>query len=314
MEVKSTEISQGENYSKRHPLLVDTFIRLVKEKPLGAVGGAIFLVLLLTAIFANLLAPYGFNEYVIADRLNPPSAAHLLGTDHLGRDLLSRIIYGARISIYVGLGASILCTIGATTIGIISGFFGGKTDTITQRFVDAFLSFPPIFFYLTVMAVLGPGLLQVILVLGLVIAIRQSRVIRSAVLSIKENVYIEAARAIGASPIRILTKHILPNVMAPIIIIFTISMGQMIISEATLSFLGFGIPPPMPSWGSMLSESGRMYMLIAPWMALWPGVALALAVYGINMLGDALRDLLDPRLRGGVGRYENVKVKKFSNK
>jgi len=295
---------------KRRSFLADLVIRLVREKPLGTVGAIIVLVLLVGGIFAEALAPFGMNEMILEDRLLGPSATHILGTDQLGRDELSRIIYGARISMIVGLGGAALDILLATLIGIISGFFGGKTDIIVQRFVDAWMCFPPMFIFLTIMAILGPGLLQVILVLGIAGGIRSSRVVRSAVIAIKENVYVEAARAIGARPTRILYKHILPNVLAPIIIIFTIAMGRMIITEASLSFLGFGIPPPTPSWGSMLSGEGRMYMLIAPWMVLWPGLSLAIVVYGINMLGDALRDLLDPRLIGGLGRYGGVKTKR----
>ncbi|MBI2288670.1 MAG: ABC transporter permease [Chloroflexi bacterium] len=294
---------------KRPPFLVDLFLRLVREKPLGTVGGVVVIILFLTGVFADVLAPYGYNEIVLADRLSPPSARHILGADNLGRDLLSRIIYGARISMYVGLAGSAIDVAIATFIGLISGFFGGKTDITIQRFVDAWLCFPSLFIYLTVMAILGPGLIQVIMVLGVSSGIRSSRTVRSAVIGIKENVYLEAAKAIGAQNRRILTRHILPNVMAPIIIIFTIAMGGMILQESTLSFLGFGIPPPIPSWGGMLSGSGRTYMLQAPWMALWPGLALAIVVYGINMLGDAMRDLLDPRLRGGLGRYSGVKRK-----
>ena len=296
---------------KRHSLLVDVGIRLIKEKPLGTIGGGIVLILFFTGIFANLLAPYGFNEISLADRLSPPTGQFVLGADNLGRDLLSRIIYGARISMLVGLCGSLLDVTVAMLIGITSGFFGGKFDITVQRFVDAWMCFPPLVMYMSVMAILGPGLVQVIFVLGMVQGVRSSRVVRSAVIGIKENIYIEAARAIGAPPSEILRRHILPNVMAPMLIIFTVAMGQMIISEATLSFLGFGIPPPMPSWGGMLSGSGRQYMLQAPWMALWPGLALSTAVYGINMLGDAVRDLLDPRLRGGLGRYGGMSQKKL---
>jgi len=294
---------------KRQSLIVELFSRLIKEKPLGTVGAVIVLLMFITGITANILAPYGMNEMVLIDRLSPPSLTHWLGTDNLGRDLLSRIIYGTRISMYVGLGGSTLAVVIGTAIGLISGFMGGKADIIMQRFVDAFMCFPPLFLYLTVMSILGPGLGQVILVLGIVSGINRSRIIRSAVISIKENIYIEAAKAIGSKDGRIIVKHVFPNVTAPIIVHFTISMGHMIMSEATLSFLGFGIPPPTPSWGGMLSGSGRQYMLLAPWMALWPGVALAMVVYGINMFGDALRDLLDPRLRGGLGRYGGVKEK-----
>jgi len=307
---QTAEAAQAIKEEKPRAFLVDLFVRLVREKPLGTVGGVIVLVLLLVGILANVLAPFGYNEIHLASRLCPPSGINILGADNLGRDLLSRIIYGARISMYVGLGGAALDVTVATSIGIISGFFGGKTDTVIQRFVDAFMCLPPLFFFLTIMAVVGPGLVQVIFVLGIASGIPGARVVRSAVIAIKENVYVEAARAIGAPSGRILLRHILPNIMAPVIIIFTVAMGAMIINEASLSFLGFGIPPPTPSWGGMLSESGRRYMLLAPWMALWPGLALAIVVYGINMLGDALRDLLDPRLRGGLGRYEGAKIKK----
>jgi peptide/nickel transport system permease protein len=292
---------------RRHSPFYNFFRGLVREKPLGTVGAVIVLLLLFTAIFADLLAPYGMNEAHIADRLDPPSAKYILGTDNLGRDILSRIIYGARISMYVGLGASALLTAVATFIGGISGFFGGKTDLAIQRFVDAFMCFPYLVIYLSIMAILGPGLIQVILVLGIVDGIGMSRIIRGAVIGIKENIYMEAARAIGCSTGRILTRHVLPNIAAPIMIVFTTQCGYMIIGEAALSFLGFGIPPPAPSWGGMLSGTGRHYMYIAPWMALWPGLALSLVVYGLNMFGDAVRDLLDPRLKGGAGGYTRMK-------
>jgi peptide/nickel transport system permease protein len=294
---------------KEQMLLVDLLKRLLKEKPLGTIGGIIVLVLFLTGIFAEFIAPYGYKEVNLMHTLEAPSTQFFLGTDNMGRDMLSRIIFGARISMFVGLGGAGLSVAVGTLVGGVSGFFGGKFDMVVQRFVDAFMCFPPLFFLLTVMAILGPGLIQVILVLGIQGGIRQSRVIRSAVIGIKENMYFEAAKAIGSSPLRILIHHVLPNIMAPIIILFSVSMGSMILMEATLSFLGFGIPPPVPSWGGMLSGSARTYMYIAPWMAIWPGLALSIAIYGINMLGDAIRDLLDPRLRGGVGRYGKSKKK-----
>ena len=302
--------SEVRTEEKRHSFAVDLLIRLVKEKPLGTVGGVIVLVMFLTGIFADFIAPYGMNEVHPLDSLFPSSPKYILGTDLIGRDLLSRIIYGARVSLVVGLAGSALCVLVAMVIGIPSGFFGGKFDIVVQRFVDAFMCFPSLFLYLTVMSILGRGLLQVILVLGIISGIRSSRIVRSAAIAIKENVYVEAATAIGAPTRRILLQHILPNIMAPIIIIFTISMGGMILMEATISFLGYGIPPPIPSWGRMLSDQGRRYMLIAPWLAVWPGLALAIAVYGLNTLGDAVRDILDPRLRGGIGRYRKAVEKR----
>lgn len=302
--------TMAEGRAARHRFLVDLVIRLVKEKPLGTVGGVIVLAMLIIGIFADLLAPYGMNEVRLADTLVPPSGQYIMGTDNLGRDLLSRVIYGARVSMIVGVVASLLDMLVATIIGILSGFLGGKFDIIVQRFVDAWMCFPYLFIVLTVMALLGPGLFQVILVLGISSGIRNSRVLRSAVIGIRENVYVQAATAVGCPIRQILTRHILPNVMAPVIIIFTIAMGHMILTEATLSFLGFGIPPPTPSWGGMLSAEGREFMYIAPWLAIGPGLALSITVYGINMLGDGVRDILDPRLRGGIGRYGGVRAKK----
>jgi peptide/nickel transport system permease protein len=210
---------------------------------------------------------------------------------------------------YVGLGVSSIGVVLNAIIGLISGFSGGKTDLIIQRFVDAWMCFPGIFIILTIMAILGPGVLQMIIVLGVLYGITGSRTIRSAVIAVKENVYVEAARAIGCPTWRILIRHLLPNIMAPLIIIFTVSIGGAILVESSISFLGYGIPPPIPSWGGMLSQ-GRLDMFQAPWLALWPGLALAIVVYGVNMFGDALRDLLDPRLRGGLGRYSGNKLSK----
>jgi peptide/nickel transport system permease protein len=295
------------------PFILDVLLRLVKEKPLGTVGGAIVIALLLVGIFANFLAPFNFNELHLMDSLVSPSSKYFFGTDDLGRDLFSRVIYGARISMYVGLGCSAIGLTISVVIGLLCGFIGGKFDLIMQRLVDAWLCFPPLFIILAVMAVIGPGLVQVILVLGVLFGVARSRIIRSAVIGVKENVYVEAARAIGVPTGRILRKHIIPNIMAPMIILFTIDMGAAILAEASISFLGYGIPPPIPSWGGMLSWGGRQFMRTASWMALWPGLALAIVVWGINMLGDGLRDILDPRLRGGLGRY-NLSRRKLPRK
>ena len=243
-----------------------------------------------------------------------PSAHFLLGTDNLGRDLLSRVIYGARISVIVGLGASVLATVVETTIGLLTGYIGGAFDLIMQRFVDAVMCFPGLILMMVIISIVGPSMLTVILVLGITWGIGGSRLIRGATLSIKENMYVQSAGALGAPTGTILIRHILPNIMAPIIIQFTTRVPAIILTEASLSFLGYGIPPPAPSWGSMLSGSGRTYMFLNPWIVVWPGLALSVVVYGVNMFGDAVRDLLDPRLRGGIGRYglnvsKKVKIK-----
>ena len=237
------------------------------------------------------------------------SARHLLGTDQLGRDLLSRLIFGARISLVVGLAATTLNVLVALLVGGTSGFLGGKVDLAAQRFVDAWMAFPGLLLLLTIMSVVGQGLLQIIVVLGVAGGIGGSRVVRGAVISIKENDYFLAARAVGTPTGRILTRHVLPNIMAPIIIIFSINIGGVIIAEASLSFLGFGLPIKVPSWGGMLSREGRRFMEQAPWLAFWPGLFLTIVVYSLNMFGDALRDLLDPRLKGGQGSYGAAKKK-----
>jgi peptide/nickel transport system permease protein len=272
---------------------------LIKEKPLGAFGGVIVMGLLLCALLAPWIASHPYDQTNVRNRLKPPGAQFYFGTDNLGRDIFSRIVYGARVSVTVGFGAVSIGICLATMIGVGSGYFGGKADVLVQRLVDAQMAIPGLLLLLNIMAVLGPGLLNIIVALGIVSAAGSSRIIRSAALSVKENQFVEAARALGASHLRIILRYILPNIMAPIIIITTVSLGFTILIESALSFLGFGVPPPYPSWGEMLSGSGRSYMHKAPWMATWPGVAISLAVFGFNMLGDALRDLLDPRLRGG---------------
>jgi peptide/nickel transport system permease protein len=215
--------------------------------------------------------------------------------------VFSRVVYGARISVTVGFGAVLISSLLAAAIGITSGYFGGRYDMLVQRVVDAWQSFPYLVVILSIMAVLGPGLLNTILALGFLGAVGASRVIRGATISVVQNTYVEAARAVGAGHLRIMARYILPNVAATIIVLATIGLGAFILAESALSFLGFGVPPPYPSWGGMLSGSGRSFFYTAPWMAVWPGAAISLAVFGFNMLGDALRDVLDPRLRGTGG-------------
>lgn len=293
----------GKTAPKKRTFLLDLLVRLWKEKPLGTAGGIITLLFFIVGIFAPLIAPHGLNESFPGEYLKPSSWQFWLGTDNLGRDMLSRIIYGARISMMVGLFGMAISTAISTTIGMLCGFFGGTFDLIVQRVVDAWMCFPMLIILITIMSILGGGLSQIVIVLGVVWGIGGSRIVRSAVIGIKSNVYVEAARSIGCSTPKMLAQHILPNVTAPIIILFTTGMPALILTEASLSFLGYGIPPPTPSWGGMLSTQGRRFMVLAPWLAIWPGLALSLVVYGINMFGDGLRDILDPRLKGGVGRY-----------
>ena len=277
----------------------DFLRRFVREKRLGMVGAVIVLLLLFFGIFADLLAPYGMDEKSLRDRFAAPSAQFLLGADQVGRDILSRLIYGARISLVVGLAATTITVVVATLIGVPSAYFGGRFDVITQRFVDGWMSFPELLVLLTVMSMVGRGTLQIILVIGIFTGIRWTRVVRSAVIGIKENDYFEAAQAVGQRHLGTIVRHILPNILGPLIVIYSVSLGWAILAEASLSFLGFGLPLDVPSWGGMLSGEGRRYLERKPALALWPGFCLTVVIYGVNMLGDALRDLFDPRLVGG---------------
>ncbi len=289
------------------PLL--TLGRFIRRKPLGAVGGLIVLILIGTAIFANVIAPYAYDVGQGADRLKGPSLRHLFGTDNLGRDLFSRIVYGSRISIAVGFGAVFVGTGLATLIGVVSGYFGGLFDLLFQRLIDAWVAFPAIILLACLVTVSttrntdsNTSIAIVAVALGLVVAGGSSRVVRSTVLGIRDMPYIEAARCTGCGDFHIIRRHILPNILAPVLILATVQLGGAILAESTLSFLGFGVKPPQPAWGSMLAGSGRQFFLVAPWLAIWPGLAISLAVFGFNMLGDALRDVLDPRLRGSQRR------------
>ncbi len=295
--VKAIEVA------RRRRALAEFLGRLVREKPLGSLGAIITLVFFIAAIFSEFLAPYGVNEIAVGPRLSSSSWQHWMGVDHLGRDVLSRIIFGARLSVIIGLAATSVSIVVSTALGTITGFIGGKLDLVVQRFVDAWISFPGLLVLIVMVTVVGPGTLQIVIVLGMLYGIGGSRIVRSAVLGIKENDYILAARAIGTPTSRTLMWHVLPNIMAPVIVLFTTRVPSMILYEATLSFLGMGVPPPAASWGRMLSMEGRRYMLRVPMLAVWPGLALSVVVYGVNMFGDALRDLLDPRLRGAGGRY-----------
>ena len=276
--------------------------RLALRKPLGAIGALIVVALILLAAFADQIAPYSYDQSIAGARMRPPSAQFWMGTDNLARDIWSRVVYGARISVTVGFATVALVIVLATAIGVTSAYVGGAFDIVVQRVVDAWMSFPALVIVLSLLAALGPGMVNLIFALAILGAAGTSRVIRGATLTTLQNPYVEAARALGSGHLRIIVRHILPNVLATIIIVATVALGTVILAESALSFLGFGVPPPYPSWGGMLSGSGRSFMYHAPWMALCPGAAISLAVFGFNMLGDALRDLLDPRLRGAGAR------------
>ena len=290
---------------KRRNAVADFFVRLATQKPLGMASGIIILLLILVAIFGGELAPYPYKEMHLADRLLGPSSKYLLGTDQTGRDVLSRVIFGARISILVGLTVTTLSVFISTLVGGLSGFVGGKLDLIVQRFVDSWMAFPGLLLMLTIISLVSKGLVQIILILGISGGIAGARVIRSAVIGIKESIYFEVAEAVGSSRWRSFMRHVLPNITPVIIISFSTSVGGVIMALASLGYLGFGLPPAIPDWGGMLSREGRKYMEQAPWLALWPGLCLTVTIYSLNMFGDAVRDLLDPRLRGrgaGLGR------------
>jgi peptide/nickel transport system permease protein len=277
---------------------VDRVRLFLNRKPLGAIGAVIVVLLIVVALAAPLLAPYEYDVGVASERLQGPSLAHPFGTDANGRDMLSRIIWGARISVTVGFGAVALSTLLAVVVGTASGYFGGTIDLVVQRLVDIWIAFPALVLLISMVAVIGPGLWSITFILGILLAPGTSRVVRSAVIAIRHLPYIESASCIGAGHLHVILKYILPNVFAPVIVLATAQLGTAILAEATLSFLGYGVPPPYPAWGGMLSGTGRAFMLQSPWLSFWPGLAISLVVFGFNMLGDALRDELDPRLRG----------------
>jgi peptide/nickel transport system permease protein len=272
--------------------------RFAARKPLGALGGLVMLVILLTAVFAELLQTHDPIATDAAHTLARPSAAHWLGSDHLGRDIYSRIVHGARVSLVVGLASTLLGSVLGGIIGLLSGYLGGETDLVSQRVMDILQGLPLLVLALVMSASLGPSIPNVIVAISIPIVPRAARVVRSSVLSIREMQYVEAARAVGLPHVRIAFRHVLPNTVGPFIVLCTAQLGSAILVEATLSFLGLGVPEPYPSWGRMLSVSAAEYAQKAPHLVLFPGIAISLLVFGSNLLGDALRDTLDPRLRG----------------
>jgi peptide/nickel transport system permease protein len=272
--------------------------RFVRRKPLGAAGGMVMLLILAAALFADVLTAYDPIATDAAHTLARPGPDHWLGTDHLGRDIYSRIVHGARISLVVGLLSTLLGSGLGGVIGLLSGYVGGKTDLVSQRLLDILQGLPLLVLALVMAASLGPSVSNVVIAISIPIVPRAARVVRASVLSIREMQYVEAARAIGLGHLRIAFRHILPNTMGPFIVLCTAQLGSAILVEAALSFLGLGVPEPYPSWGRMLSVSAAEYAQKAPHLVLFPGAAISLAVFGSNLLGDALRDTLDPRLRG----------------
>jgi peptide/nickel transport system permease protein len=269
----------------------------VRRRPLGAVGAALILLMVAMAATAGLIAPYNpvANDYTAM--LAAPSSEHWLGTDAHGRDVLTRILYGSRTALMVGLGASALGAVLGSLIGVASAYFGGRIDLIVQRIMDVFFAFPVIILALAVVAVLGTGAGNVILAIATPMVPRCARVVRSSALAVREMPYIDAARASGFGHQRIILRHMLPNVMAPILIMATAFLGEAILLEASLSFLGLGVQEPTAAWGLMLRGAAVEFAETAPWMAIFPGLAISMAVFGFNLFGDSLRDALDPRLR-----------------
>jgi peptide/nickel transport system permease protein len=275
----------------------DEVAKFVRTKPLGAAGALIILGMMVVAALARTLAPYDAYEADYGAQFARPSAQHWFGTDEFGRDLMSRIVYGARIALFVGFTASFMgCTIGGL-LGVTSAYLGGKVDLLLERLMDILLAFPQLILALAIASILGPAVQNVVIAISVPIIPRAARVVRATALSVKEHVYVEAVGALGAPRWRIILRHIVPNVVAPYIIMLTAQLGGAILAEAALSYLGLGAAEPTPSWGLMLSGSALSYAEKAPWIPLFPGIAISLGVFGFNLFGDSLRDALDPKLR-----------------
>ena len=273
--------------------------RFLRKHPLGAAGALVVVMFVVLGAIGPYIVPYETSALAVGPRLSGPTLDHPFGTDAFGRDQFSRIIVGARLSVFVGFGAVAIGTGAATILGLWVGYVGGKVDMVIQRVVDGVMAYPPLVLALVAVGVLGPSALNVTLVLGVLMIAANSRVVRGSTLSVKESTYVEAARVVGASTPRVIVRHILPNVVSPLIVIATVSLGTVILAEGALSFLGLGVPPPTPSWGRMIGgEESRFYFATNASLVLFPGLALWLVVFAFNMFGDSLRDVLDPRLRG----------------
>ena len=270
--------------------------RMVRENKLAVISFGVIILFVLAAVFAPLLTPYTYDEMDLANRLAPPSAAHLLGTDEGGRDVFTRLLYGARVSLLIGIVPTLLSMLIGQALGILAGFAGGKTDTIIMRIADVMMAFPSILLAMVLMYMLGDGLINIFLTLSIVNWASVARVVRAETLRLKELEYVQAARVIGVSRNRILLRHILPNCIPTLIVLFTLNVPSSILTESGLSFLGLGVQPPAASWGLMVNQ-GRQYLYTAPWLSFAPCVAIMLTVLAFNFLGDGLRDVMDPHLQ-----------------
>jgi peptide/nickel transport system permease protein len=271
-------------------------LRALARDPTAMLGGILFLMIVVAAVGAEQLAPYDPLQVHVRDRLQLPSATYLLGTDELGRDLLSRVIYGARVSLSVGAVAVLIATMGGVVLGLFGGFFGGGTDAVIMRCMDAVLAFPAIILALAIIAALGPSPVNAMIAIGIVTIPSFARITRGSLLSLKQQEFVEASRASGANSWHLMFRVLLPNSLSPILVQCSVAFASAILTEAALSFLGLGVQPPTPSWGSML-DFGRKYLTQTPWYSVSPGAAIFVAVLSLNLLGDGLRDALDPRLR-----------------
>ena len=285
-----------ENLDQKKPWHQVT-LELTRKYPLGVFGALVVVVMILLAVFANVLSPYDPEENAFEFMLTPPGADFWLGTDQFGRDILTRIIYGARTALFVGFSCAMIGACIGLVLGVASAYFGGRFDIICQRLVDIVMAFPLIVLALAVVATLGASTVNVIIAITIPFIPQCARVVRSSALAIREIPYVDAARALGYSHMRIIMKHMIPNVMAPYLIMLTTFVGQAILLEASLSYLGMGVQEPTPAWGLMLQGGAEEFAESAPWVPIFPGLAITLAVFGFNLFGDGLRDVLDPRLR-----------------
>lgn len=292
--------------------------QLFRKKPLGAVGLVLLVMFVLVAVFADVLAPYpmvnGNMQVDILQSLKPSSPDHLLGTDSLGRDVLSYLIYGARTSVVLAVSASVLSTLLSLVIGVSSAVIGGKFDLVVQRFVDAWQCVPGILILLILMSIMGSGTLQLIIALALPAGVAGSRIIRSAAISVKDAGYVKMSGILGGGSLWKMIRHVIPNIMPTILMGMAGLLAGAVMMEASMNFLGYGVNPGTPSWGYMITDQGRTYMYLAPWLAVYPGILISILVFSAAMFGDAVRDILDPRLKGGVGSYSSKKIAKMAEK